>query len=159
MPLSMYLVTVKRELWTLLGSSNFQKDNFKKITITMTEVVLIQVLTLEAVLCRCSYEKVFCRKPMPKCDLNKVALQLYWNPTWAWVFSSKFATYFQNTFSWEHFRRAASVTRNTMAPSYHLKVSSGQNKEIPFFSCFSHLVLNLHVRVTKFFQLVDVQGQ
>ena len=36
---------------------------------------------------------------MPKCDFNKVALQLYRNHTSAWVFSCKFAAYFQNTFS------------------------------------------------------------
>ena len=29
---------------------------------------------------------------------HKVALQLYWNHTSAWVFSCKFAAYFQNTF-------------------------------------------------------------
>ena len=34
---------------------------------------------------------------MSKCDFNKVALQLYWNHTLAWVFSYKFAAYFQNT--------------------------------------------------------------
>ena len=28
--------------------------------------------------------------------------QLYWNHTSAWVFSCKFAAYFQNTFSWEN---------------------------------------------------------
>ena len=40
-----------------------------------------------------------CREsPMPKCDFNKVALQIYWNHTSAWVFSCKFAAYFQNTF-------------------------------------------------------------
>ena len=39
------------------------------------------------------------RTPMPKCSFNKVALQLYWNRTSAWVFSCKFAAYFQNTFS------------------------------------------------------------
>ena len=32
---------------------------------------------------------------MPKCDFNKVA---YCNHTSAWVFSSKFAAYFQNVF-------------------------------------------------------------
>ena len=36
---------------------------------------------------------------MPKCDFNKAVLQLYWNHTLAWVFSCKFAAYFQNTFS------------------------------------------------------------
>ena len=41
---------------------------------------------------------------MPKCDFNKVSkqLQLWWNRTSAWVFSCKFAAYFQNTFSQEH---------------------------------------------------------
>ena len=28
---------------------------------------------------------------MPKCDLNKVSKQLYWNHTSAWEFSRKFA--------------------------------------------------------------------
>ena len=45
---------------------------------------------------------------MPKCDLNKVAKQLYLNRTSAWVFSCKFAAYFQNTFSMEHLWVAAS---------------------------------------------------
>ena len=33
-----------------------------------------------------------------KRDFNKVALQLYWKRTFAWVSSCKFAVYFQNTF-------------------------------------------------------------
>ena len=36
---------------------------------------------------------------MPKCDFNKIAKQLYWNYTSAWVFSCKCAAYFhKNTF-------------------------------------------------------------
>ena len=35
---------------------------------------------------------------MSKCDFNKVALHRYSNRTSAWVFSYKFAAYFQNTF-------------------------------------------------------------
>ena len=35
---------------------------------------------------------------MPKRDLNKVTLQRYRNRTSAWVFSCKFAAYFQNTY-------------------------------------------------------------
>ena len=52
------------------------------------------------VLKKCSENilKIFMRTPMPKCDFNKVALQLYWSHTLAWVFSVKFAAYFQNTF-------------------------------------------------------------
>ena len=38
------------------------------------------------------------RTPMPKCNFNKVALQLYQNHTSAWMFSCKFAAYFQNIF-------------------------------------------------------------
>ena len=51
---------------------------------------------------------------MPKCDFNKTALQLYWFWNWtsAWVFSSKFAAYFQNIFSNEHLWTAASEARN-----------------------------------------------
>ena len=35
---------------------------------------------------------------MPKCDFNKVALQLYWNHTSAWLFSCKFAVFFRTPF-------------------------------------------------------------
>ena len=69
----------------------------------------------EAAIWRCSKEKVFwnmqqiySRTPMQKCDFNKVAKQLCWNRTLAWVFC-KFAAYFQNTFSREHLWTAASV--------------------------------------------------
>ena len=50
---------------------------------------------------RCSenMQQIYKKTPMPKCDYNKVALQLYCNHTSAWVFSCKFAAYFQNTFS------------------------------------------------------------
>ena len=33
------------------------------------------------------------------CYFNKIALQLYWNCTSAWVISCKFGAYFQSTFS------------------------------------------------------------
>ena len=52
------------------------------------------------------------RTPFPKCDFNKVALQLYWNRTSAWVFFFKFVPYFQNTFSSEHLWTAATVHDN-----------------------------------------------
>ena len=53
-------------------------------------------------------QQIYRRTPMPKCDFNEAALQLYWDHTSTWVFSSKFATYFQNAFSWEHLWTAAS---------------------------------------------------
>ena len=43
-------------------------------------------------------QQIYRSTPMPKCDSNEVALQLYWNHFLPWVFSSKFAVYFQNTF-------------------------------------------------------------
>ena len=56
-------------------------------------------------------QQIYRRTLMKKCDFNKVAKQFYWNHTSAWVFSCKFAAYFQNTFSSEHLRTAASNTR------------------------------------------------
>ena len=58
---------------------------------------------------RCSENmpQIYRRTPMPKCTFNKVAKQPYWNRTLAWVFSCKFAAYFQNTFSQEHLWVAA----------------------------------------------------
>ena len=35
---------------------------------------------------------------MSKCHFNKFVLQFNWNHTLAWMFSSKFAAYFQSTF-------------------------------------------------------------
>ena len=43
-------------------------------------------------------QQIYRRTLMPKCDFNKVPKQLYWNRTSAWVFSCKFAAYFQSTF-------------------------------------------------------------
>ena len=47
-------------------------------------------------------QQIYRRTPIPKCVFNKVALQIYWNHTSAWVFSCKFLAYFQNTLSLEH---------------------------------------------------------
>ena len=59
---------------------------------------------------RCSenIHQIYKRTLMSKCDFNRVTKQLYWNPISAWVFSCKFAAYFQNTFFLEQFWRAAS---------------------------------------------------
>ena len=60
---------------------------------------------------RCSENvlQIYRRTLMPKCDFNKIALQLYWNRTSAWMFSCKFATYFQSTSSFEHLWTTAFV--------------------------------------------------
>ena len=60
-------------------------------------------------MCSENMQQIYRRRPMQYCDFNKVAKQLYWNCTSAWVFSCKFAAYFQNTFSYKHLWVAASV--------------------------------------------------
>ena len=68
---------------------------------------------------RCSenMQQIYRRTPMLKCDFIKFALQLYLNHTSTRVFSRKFAVYFQNTFSQEHF----SQEHLWMAASEYLK--------------------------------------
>ena len=65
-----------------------------------------ELLNTEATLQRCSgkrcfenMQQIYRRTPMPKCDFSKAAKQLYCNHTLGWVFSRKFAAYFQNTFN------------------------------------------------------------
>ena len=45
-------------------------------------------------------------------------ITLYWNHTSAWVFSCKFAAYFQNIFLKEQLRRAASERRSRTLATY-----------------------------------------
>ena len=47
-------------------------------------------------------QQIYRKTLMLKYDFDKVAEQLYWNITSAWVFSFKLAAYFCNTFSFEH---------------------------------------------------------
>ena len=50
---------------------------------------------------RCSknMQQIYRRTPMPECDFNKAANQLYLNHTLAWVFSCKFAAIFRTSFT------------------------------------------------------------
>ena len=75
------------------------------------------------VLCWCS------RTPMLKCDFKNVALQRYWNRTSAWLFSCKFAAYFQNTFSQEHLWTAASYS--SYWTEENVRIMFGWNLQIP----------------------------
>ena len=56
---------------------------------------------------------------MLMCDFNKVLKQLYWNPTLAWVFSCKFAAYFQDSIC---FCMSGSQQTNTLKTE--LKISN-----------------------------------
>ena len=49
--------------------------------------------------CSENMQQIYKRTSMTRCDFKKVAKQFYWNRTSAWVFSCKFAVYFQNKFS------------------------------------------------------------
>ena len=104
----------------------FQKESLKTLALA-TYLVLDKFLSLRArstffqLICkvfkppkgvpseRCSenMQQIYRRTPMSQCDFNKVPKQLCWNQTSAWVFSCKFAVYFQNTFYQVHLRVAA----------------------------------------------------
>ena len=43
-------------------------------------------------------QQIYRRTPMPKCDFSKVAKQIYWNYTSAWVFSCKICCIFSEHF-------------------------------------------------------------
>ena len=69
----------------------------------------------DAALHRCSYEEVFWKyaanlQENTHAEVCKVAKQLYWNHTSAWLFFCKFAAYFQNILLSEHLWRATSAS-------------------------------------------------
>ena len=63
---------------------------------------------------RCSFNKVFWKYVADLLENTHVEVwfQQKWNHTSAWVFSCKFAAYFQNTLLKEHLGRAASGINN-----------------------------------------------
>ena len=52
--------------------------------------------------CPENMQRFYRRTPIRKYDFNKVARQLYWDHTSAWVFSCKLAANFQDNFLQEH---------------------------------------------------------
>ena len=91
---------------------NMRTDNasawIKKGKQRVTEAALPPTTAVLIKGCSENMQQMYRRTPMPKCDFNKVAKQLYWNHTSAWVLSCKFAAYFQNTLSEEHLWKATS---------------------------------------------------
>ena len=86
---------------------------------------------------RCSenIHQIYKRIPILKCDFHKVAKQLYWNHTSAWVFSYEFAAYFQNTFYQKHLWTAAFA---------HSKIwQTMKTTERRHWRCSSIFILNL----------------
>ena len=59
--------------------------------------------------CSTKMQQIYRRALAQKCDFNNVANQFYWNLTFAWVFSCKFAKYFENAFLEEHCWESAFV--------------------------------------------------
>ena len=53
---------------------------------------------------RCSenMQQIYRRTPMPQCNFNKIAKQLFWNRTLPWVLSCKFAAFFRTFFPGTH---------------------------------------------------------
>ena len=119
-----------------------------KIPSLSTDLSLPEVLK-EAAVQRCSENmpQVYRRIPTLKRDFNKVALLLYWNRTSAWVFSCKFAIYFQNNFPKNTYARlllyslSTSATITVTQPKMKLNICYGitcYNKrwnmlQFPFF--------------------------
>ena len=73
------------------------------------------MLLMNQITCLLAYYR-YCQKSLRKwctnsftntCAIKRISLQLYWNHTSTWVFSYKFAAYFQKTFSKEHLWTAA----------------------------------------------------
>ena len=99
---------------TVIGLSSWMKRCFHVSAILHSWLKNVQKQPFRGVLLkRCSenMQQIYRRTPMPKCNFNKVALQLYWNRTSVWVFSCKFAAYFQNTFFQEQLWTAASGSK------------------------------------------------
>ena len=71
-------------------------DSLKKRLLSMSQKQPSRYVLRKS--CSENIQQIYRRTPMPKCDFNKFAKQLYWNHTLACVFSCKFAAYFQSTF-------------------------------------------------------------
>ena len=98
-------------LWIKLLKTNVivANNDLLKDSKTVIWITLFAFFRSSRTECSEIMQQICRRTPMSKCHLNNVPLQLYWNCTSEWMFSCKFAAYFQNTFSQEHLCMAASV--------------------------------------------------
>ena len=106
----MFLLSLKRKN-SQIFKGNSCKNFFSSVYVIGTTCFDKKQPFRDVLIKRCSrnMQEIYRRTPMLKCDFNKVAKQVYWNGTLAWVFCCKFAGYFQNNFFQEHLWRAASV--------------------------------------------------
>ena len=110
---SMCLVDVEKEPWTYLIISNYQNSTFEIVTITLMEIVSMQVFFF-----------IVGSKWKNKNENTK--------------YHGRFISFKSHLYS----KPESSIflfldhgMQNTMAPSYHSKVSSTENQQVPFFSC------------------------
>ena len=77
-------------------TSSHQRCSIKKVSLVISQNSQAGLQLRKR--CSGNMQQIYSRAHIPKCNFNKVALQLYWNHSLAWVFSCKFAAYFWNTF-------------------------------------------------------------
>ena len=91
---------------------------------------------------------IYRRTTMPKWS------QPYWKRTSAWIFSCKFAEYFKNTFSKEHFWGLFLSFPNNISHKHTKKVFSAVHESLPAISSID-IKINLEKR--NFWQNVERQ--
>ena len=82
------------------NQTSSSKDVFKMIN--PPQFIILQKQPSRGVLTKRyskNIQQIYEGTPMPKCNFNKVAKQLYWSHTSVWVISRIFAAYFQCIFS------------------------------------------------------------
>ena len=96
----------EKQLWTTTSDNALMKNSKGQSKHCKDQ----KQLSVGVLMKRCfeNMLQIYRRTPM-SCNFNKVAKQLYWNHFSTWVFSSRFAAYFQNTFLQEHLRTGASA--------------------------------------------------
>ena len=74
-------------------------------------------------MCSAYMQQIYRRTPMRKCAFWKVANQLYWNHTSAWVFSCTFSTYLQKSCFDEHLWGSTSLSfYSTCLPNFWIEI-------------------------------------
>ena len=153
------------KIWSSSFYSFFSTFYSSRTPLMATFIDVTEVyISAEAILHTCSsknlfwkYWQIYWRTPTPKCVLNKVALQLYWNHTSTCVLCRKFSAYFQNRFSEEQLWGTASVKACYIFRVYYIIQSRFKSPLfglLVFFAFFRNKILrNLrrHFRVRKIF--------
>ena len=93
-------------------------------------------------------QQIYRKTPLLNCDINKVALQLYWSCFLGWVFSCKFAAYCQNIFSLEHLWTADSEPSSNISDISSLwrPYATTQQKHQRWINVGTTLIVNVHQR-------------